>query len=270
MPEHVLLAWSRRHALDENNDHLNDGYISVEKKGKIVSKEPFAGVPYHKMITQLSAETRAHKSAKVFLLRLEAQPALASEVSPEMTKLLREDPVQYIRATSQAPPTMLRRSVMSDVKPKSDVKITVQPLRAGYDTLADAFCEHVYLSIRMPGEGVFEVECPTCSNWTGFAMKAETGKFLIRCTEGCHNLKAHSDWVQVEELVPMTRAQNPRWAVVSLETLLKRDDPRFFIPRAWNPSGAWITYGDLKTRYEAFKKEKEACTDNDKDSAPSA
>ena len=100
-------------------------------------------------------------------------------------------------------------------------------------------------------------------------MKAETNQYLIRCEQGCSNPKAHGTWVPVERLAPLSKTENPRWAVVRVETLLDKKYERYFLPRAWNTSGPWITHEDLQKKHEQYIKEKQACL-NPKATAPSA
>ncbi len=266
MAERILCAWKRNHELDENNEHMNTGYISTEVDGTVILKEDFTDMPYHQMITRLSKRARNRPKADVHFMRLDQKPQpVAMQMNPAMLNVLKEDPVRYIRATSFSPidlrPESKKVRSESRVKVTDSVSLKLRPLRAGVDTLADAFGDEVAVRVRFGDGGAFDAECPGCGRWAGFGMKAETGTYLIRCENGCSNPKAHGTWVPVEALAPLSRKENPRWAKVKVETLLSKKYKRYFLPRTWNTSGPWISHEDLQKKHEHYIKEKQACLD---------
>lgn len=268
MADHILLAWSRRHELD-GDEHLHDGYISVESKGRVILKEDFKGLHYHQLITRLSAKARARPDAELFMLRLEQKQPMALGLDKDTADLIRKDPVSYIRATSlPAQRVVLRRN--SKVGVSDEVTIKPLPIRAGSDALAEAFGDHVYLRVRPHPQVGLQVECPGCGRWVGFAMRASTQQFLVKCDKGCSKPTSSATWVAIEELAPASKDENPRWAKVSTELLLAHAYERYYLPREWNTSGPWISHADLVKKYEHYIKEKETCLDNLKDTVPSA
>jgi len=266
MPDRILLAWERSTEL-VGDEHTNSGYISVEQDGLIVLKQDFEAALYHTMITDLSRMARSRPEAEVHFMRLDQKPQpVAMQMDAKMLKLLREDPVKYITATSPPP---IRVDLRSKTKVAVQDAVKLRPLRVGYDTLADAFGDEVCIRVRFGDGGAFDAECPGCGRWAGFGMKASTNQYLLRCEQGCSNPKAHGTWVAVERLAPLSKTENPRWAVVSLKELLDKKYERYFLPRAWNTSGPWIIHEDLQKKHEHYLKEKQACLDQTKATDPS-
>jgi len=248
MTESILLAWERRHELDDRDQHLNDGYFARVSEGKLRIKYEFKGWSYARMITRLSEKARKDTDAPIFLLRLEQKPPVMVPIHNDMAEMLRNDPVLYIRSTTFGGEGLKRKKRTNTLKPK--------PLVSGVDTLAQMFGDNVYVRVRMPGEGVFEGQCPECGNWTGFGLKADKGQYLLRCTEGCHNVNSYKTWLPIERLEPNTKEENPRYAVVSTETLLARNKSRYCLPAL---GGQWITHEKLSSEYNKYKKEKDEC-----------
>jgi len=249
----ILLAYSRRIELDENDEHLHDGYIS-NTRGTATIKEPFEGLPYHQMVTRLSKTARSLPNLDIHLMRLEQKPQpVAMQMDPHMADLLRSDPVQYIRATS-LPAQKVR--VGTPARVGDTVVIKPMPLRAGYDTLAAVFGDTLYVRIKpevLAGQGPLcarKAECPLCGRWRAEAVKQMDIWIVCQdCGVTVHcGFKFLGDWVGI-----------PTDWLLSHHSELK---PRYYLPREWNTSGPWITHEDLKARYETYLKEKEACMNN--------
>jgi hypothetical protein len=48
--------------------------------------------------------------------------------------------------------------------------------------------------------------------------------------------------------------------MVPAQELIEKQKTRYFLPRAWNTSGPWISHDDLKKLYENYLKEKAECS----------
>ncbi len=265
MGDRILLSYRRRHELNAEHKHVHDGELSVMYGGNH-ELTVLEGLSYEQLMVDASRAAAAHPELDVFIQRLELKPPVAVQLPQDMAKLLREDPIRYIRGTRFDVPTAVVEPQRS-----ANVPIVPRPLRAGVDTLADAFGEEVYVRVRLPGEGTFEAECPECGRWAGFAMQAATGMFLIFCRKCCVKASV-AKMLPVDRLEPFPTAQiSPRWAVLKTTTLLGRASARFYLPREWNTSGAWISHDDLEKKYEQYTQERAACSaSKPPDSAPSA
>jgi len=227
------LVYGRRHEL-EGDEHLFDGSIGYsDDEGIPPTRDHFSGLSFEQMIAKFSelANLETNRKLRLCIARAElmAPNALLSEQEEE---LLRRNPLAFARALTL--PTS--RVVL---KLGASVGQSVQPIKAGYDSLADAFGDFVYVRVR-PGP---RVECPVCGRW-----RASLVDGALACT--CGPLK-----------VAGAVTPDRRWLVLATRELLEscRDVQRFYLPRAWNTSGAWVGYEDLKARYEAFTKERESC-----------
>jgi hypothetical protein len=111
----------------------------------------------------------------------------------------------------------------------------VAPIPSCYDTLADAFGDEVYCRMQRGGG----TECPFCGRW-GTTIKTNTGA-TFKCSK-CGN----------NALGVGVYTSKGGWLLVKVEYLIWRDKDRYFIPRAWNKPGPWVTHNDLKARYEKY------------------
>jgi hypothetical protein len=145
---------------------------------------------------------------------------------------LRENPKAFAEKRS---PEAIRVVVRDATVPSKKFVV-----RAGYDTLADAFGDDVY--IRRVED---KVECPCCGRWAA----ATTTSLLCSC-------------MQVTSL-PLSQCLD-RWAVAPLEHLLIQRRERYYLPRAWNTSGPWISHKDLTQKLLDYRNEKENAHDGRK------
>ena len=132
--------------------------------------------------------------------------------------MLRTYPHRYIEALSPEP----RRIVLRVDDKVSMGSAVMTSIRAGVDTFADAFGDRLYF--RYKGG---KVESPLTGRWI-----EEDGQ-LFDCEE------------------------HERWLSLSTDQLLHTQRERYFIPRAWNTSGPWITHEDLQKKYDKYIEEKE-------------
>lgn len=231
MNDHMLvLTYWRRHEL-EGDEHLFDANV-----GNPDGEVRFEGLSFEGVILKFSefANLEQHAKSSLYIARGEvAVPgALLSESEADT---LRKDPVAFARALSfPASRVVLRFG--------EDTGSATPPIKAGYDSLADTFGDHVYLRVRATPLPV--IECPLCGRWKAHLVK---DLFLCGCMPPLFGFHG--------ETLP-----NTKWFMIETRVLLYATfAERFYLPRAWNPSGAWVSYEDLKAKYEAFTKERESC-----------
>lgn len=178
--------------------------------------ERFSSLPFSKMMGSLSSVLRCIEAPVVRIQRTDRQGLVPMRLDDLTVELLRTDPVLCIRL-------MHYESKPAPVK--------ANPVfRSGYDTLADAVGEQVYLG----RDGSGAVECPGCANWVAFTPSFNCPCGLL--------LQLHS---------------TEHWAYANTQDLIAARLPRYYLPRAWNQKGLWISWADLSALYNQWKtKEK--------------
>jgi hypothetical protein len=178
-------------------------------------------------------------------LRTDRPGLLPYYLDTEVARLFRTDPVAAIE--SMCPPSV---SPSTTVKRVQQERVMVPlSVRAGHDALADSFGEQIYLRAR-ERKGGFYIECPCCGIWASVIdNKPMTGKIAF-----CINTKCRA-----YEVLPQVWLVNEKWATMPAEQILSIGSSRFYLPRVWNEGRSWISLGDLRLKWEEFKKEKESC-----------
>jgi hypothetical protein len=99
----------------------------------------FVDLTFDAMLYTLARELEAHPEAEVFLLRTDRPGCLPYQLDATTVELLRTDPVAMVQAFTVpgSPSTLLKR--------RRELPPPVMRLRAGFDVLADAFGELVYV-----------------------------------------------------------------------------------------------------------------------------
>lgn len=205
---------------------LGDAYVaSIEVDGRVAwtaSKVPFA-----QMVMTLSTYLQVNMADRLVWRRTD-RAALGDYVSPPAElELIKNLPDEFIKATDQYDNL---RVVVRDSAPAERVKIE---LRTGYDTLAESFGENVYVRFRDDGC----IECPCCGRWK--AQLRGDHVTTCECNEHVYSVTHVGSWIEI--------------STENLLTLVHV--PRFYLPRAWNISGPWITHADLSRKLYVFNKE---------------
>ena len=248
------------HAYNGNiNLDYEDGGVELSKK-----LDTFHQFSFARMMARFASAAMDSPDAELIMQRTEREDLEPILLDESTSKTLREDPASVIASMSVDHRTVERAKVALEatVKTQDDVKLQ---LRAGHDTMADAFGDYIYLKLRPHDKDGMQGECPFSGKWAGFGANANnTSQFLLKT--GRQN--AHKDWVPVE-LVGGSKTENPKWVRVKTEELLSHtmsgEHPdKFFIPRKWNKTSPWIDREELETMYIKYKKEKEACSDDSK------
>lgn len=232
MVDRLILAMERAEKLDDDGLHRFNGYLDVvggEKQGRY----PFTSKLYREAVKHLVEWARDNPEAVLLLLRLGQKPPIAAQLEPKLAMLLREDPVAFMRMMDPTMGRPQKLGISMGIKKEHSVAIKPNPLPAGHDTLADAFGDEVYIRRRhLASDEVALYESPI------------TGR-----------------WVPAGEIGVWTVGVNDAWGKVSVRNLLESTETaRFFLPRAWNKDGPWISAEDLRTKYDEFVKGREECS----------
>ena len=215
------------------------GRVLMKANGSEFVFREFKAAEFKAILTYFADALREYPDAKAVIQRTDRAGLVPYNLDAPTTALFRSDPVAAIEAMSTPysnPSTTVKR-VQKEREP-------IEPsLRVGFDTLADAFGEELYASYDSTRN---KAECPCCGIWGSIIEKEKS--FLLCINPSC---------TVYHQAVPTTLT--PRWAAFSTEHLLRIASKRYFFPRAWNDSGLWVSFEDLTTKYEQFKKEKESC-----------
>lgn len=189
---------------------------------------------YETFIRALSSELQQHPDARLLFERTDREglsPWLAHDSERDH---IRDNVERYIAENVGYD----RRVLVREPVPQS-VRLDI---RAGSDTLAESFGDHVYVRFRDDGK----IECPVCGRWHAslFEGGAPDGSplYALQCT--CRNGIICWDTTPVGS-----------WVELSTIQLLNVAANRFYLPRSWNRSGSWISHEDLQGQYAQYMKE---------------
>lgn len=255
-----------RIALEHRREgHAYTGRLVYVDGGAMDVLSEFSDFSFARMMARFSGEALARPYAELAMVRTERSDFEPIVLDEATSKKLREDPAVVIKAMTVAfnASDRIEKQLKKSVEDKVGVTDKVNlHLRAGHDTLADAFGDFVYLRLHPHEKDGMRGECPYTGKWLGFGARADDPAQMLLKT-GRQN--AHADWLPVE-IVGGSETENPKWVRVKTDVLLFEHDPRsvgqdnkFFIPRKWNKTSPWISHGALTQMYEEYKKEKEAC-----------
>jgi hypothetical protein len=199
----------------------------------------FENLDFAPMMSRFAELVGYLKKARPIIERTDRKntPPLVMVLDEATVELLRVDPQAAIRSMTvdrHEPSPVVPSAALAPTSAKPLLPI----LQAGYDALADAFGEMVFIRVD---DRTRRGECPFCGRWG-----AITDDLLTCLWQSCHIVH-----------VP-TKLHNARWASVLVEDLLVLGGHRFYLPRKWN-NKAWITYAELETKYKQFIKERDAC-----------
>jgi hypothetical protein len=202
------------------------------------------GLTFAQLMTRLARELRAQREwgndvKHVELHRLELEGSVYAMAPSEIAQLI-EDPAAAIRSMHEPDRTVVVRDLKKPTT-AAERELVHPRLRAGHDTLADAFGDWTYLRMRSE-QGV---ECPFCGRWTTVYCYFG-GPFEFLCG-ACSPSIAYTVYGEPVD----------GWFKVKTSELLIYDVERYFLPRRWNKSGPWISHEELKQMYETFCKERD-------------
>ncbi len=220
-------------------ENLSSGSLIVQIAGETVSVESFELSTFRDVLTRLARTLAKTAGApRVILRRTDCANLFPYVLDRATVELFRADPVAAIHSMIFETPEAVV------VKKPESTPVEPAPLRVGYDTLADAFGELVYVRTRATS-----IECPGCGMW-GEVTVGRSGRGVFTCRRRCAS--------NFRVMISLTKL----WAAVSVDALLDNEHmTRFFLPRSWNDGRPWITREELQTKYTAYVAEKEtACS----------
>lgn len=239
------------------------GEVCIDEAGEVEVLRSFKGLSFESMLVLFSGFLRdyVYECDEAVFQRTESHALQPYVLAQSMADLIRTDPIKAAQCMS---PSSVVVHVRGKSRVESSVKITV---RAGYDTLADAFGDEVYCRTR----GWHKVESTYKDKeqhyWGGELESIFDGRW-----KKCHVIggKGFEHTVSVPDdlyiaptcalVTVMYTKVSDSWAAVSVPSLLevgaRRKHGRYFLPQAWNESGPWILHEELKKKYDEYVKEK--------------
>jgi hypothetical protein len=162
----------------------------------------------------------------VYVQRTDHGNLVTTKLTKGEVDLWRRDPIRAIESL-EVPPVVI------DLRSERAVS-SVPPLRAGEDTVAQCFGEVIYTRARAGG-----LECVGCGSWRRYSPA-----FYV--CRGCGTFNLHNPH------------KLTRWeGVLVVDLLASTTLNRFYLPRAWNPHGKWITKDQLQEMLSQYIQDKE-------------
>lgn len=199
----------------------------------------FDGLSFAEMMRLVSVELVKHPDADVLFQRTDRIGLMPVRLAPDMSLLLRTDPEKYIQSHSLPDRTVdLRGSGRTSKLAEKYVVPKTGAIRSGHATLADAFGLVIYLKAQKG-----HIEHPHTGRWCTYP----------RVMEDLH----------LHELTTVPGTSAGDWVLVGIADLIKSNAERYYLPRAWNVDGLWITHEKLTAKYNQYM-EKKTCLDQTK------
>ena len=232
----------------EAPDVLSTGRIESTEMGLVTEEDSFTRLEFRDMLKRLcDVLTRwpAEEELRVVFQRTDRARLVPYRLDPQTVALFRTDPVAAIASMTtayQSPSTTEKR-----VKEERDP--TPAPvIRAGYDTLADAFGDVLFFRVKNN-----TLECPGCGFWGAWTILGllndpervgEEFKTIFACRAKC--------------LKHLAVSCRERWGYIRTEYLLENTNlDRFYFPRGWNDFRPWVSRDELRALLAKYKHEKE-------------
>lgn len=192
----------------------------------------FKGFTFPRMMSRLAETIREYDEVTVMLSRTEITGS-NYRLDEATINLLKTDPAAAI---SQMMPESRLIVIRDEMRPSTRPPLGL--LRAGHDTIAASFGDHLYCEVDSQGR----VECPGCGRWT------QVTSTQLQCMN-----KRCSIHIKGE-------VSGSTWFIVATQDVLSMNLPRYYFPRTWNPKGGWITHEALQHLFTTFQEERSACT----------
>jgi len=219
--------------------------VNVDRStGRVVLKEDgserspwlaFDSVDFPTMLRAYARLLKDNEEAVAIWQRTDRPGLLPYTLDPQVADLFRTDIEAAI--VSMSPDVRSPSYKLQSIQAAREVPAG---LRAGFDTLADAFGDKLYVRFRDNSE----IECPCCGMW-GSSHRDDT--FI--CQKACANRQVRAFLVE----------PSGRWAGFSAQHLLDSGSSKFYFPRAWNDGASWISREKLQMKLDEYNKEKSEC-----------
>ena len=205
------------------------GEVVLQKDGQEDRElSAFSGIDWHYMMQNFAGALVAHSDARGTIQRTDRPGLALYHLSDLDLARFRSDPEGAIKA--------MTFRVDESLKPRPQTVNVMQALPAAVQVITEAFGEMVYMRAMFSEKGITII-----SPFTGVLTAAADGHLM--CPDNtpliCDTSYVEQGWV----------------GVPVLELLLKKME-KYYLPRKWN-EGTWITWADLKKRYDDFEAERE-------------
>jgi hypothetical protein len=214
----------------EGADLSTGGFYTTDETKHVIILVQFQRLTYGAMMRALATYIQSNDYSAVFTQRTDREMLPVQQMSAEEFELFKADPAAAIR----------RRII-----PVQEVNLRDAqerpPLRAGLETLADAFGDNVYVRGRTRATEN-ELECPGCGTWSVVNRKGRVPTF------DCKKCRMGTTLVDF--------SPTGLWVGITVEELFETGVEQFFLPRAWNTYGNWISRDNLNVLYLTYLKEK--------------
>ena len=240
MPDEIVLTYHRDGETYAGSlVYAVPGAAPTEFTNKSVQ---FADKSYAWVMREVHVALTDLPEASVKIVRDDRPGLLPVLLDSNARTLLRDDPARFIEVHTIAPRVLdLTNGQKTDRVAKLVERYEIparSQLRIGHDTLADAFGEVIYLKLHKA-----RVESPIDGRWVVLgAVEQQLG-------------------LHVQEALN-TEGELSGWATVLTEDLLAVNTDQYFLPRAWNASGSWISKASLREKYDTYIKEKRHVLDD--------
>lgn len=199
------------------------------------------GLDFAAMMMHANRVLVLNPGAELYIQRTDRAGLLPVKLEPLLLKLLRDDPLAYIKANTAATRVVDMRA---DGKVSALAASDKQPvprtsgLRHGLDTVADAFGERIHSRAKAGPGGTWIYEHPATGRWA--------------------DLRTIEHWLGTRntEVFSVDSELKRGWLTVAVAELLRTGAERFYYPREWNDYGSWITREQLAAKLEKYLKEK--------------
>jgi len=233
----TLVLSYRRMKEKRGDEYPYNGKIEVRGLETNYS-ESFVGWDYKRIIVRLHQLLLTHDAKKALFQRTERDDLMPVELGERLLHLLRVDPLSAYRA-------MLYESA-----PAAGSQTAID------DVITGSFGEVVYL--RMANG---RVEDPETGAMLSLGYGPQSGWRVRR------NDNNSGNWIPIQ---PVDDAPDGtsfaerlaffRWARVKVQDLLAQKLERYYLPRAWNEKGPWISHMELSSRLESHLAGKKRTT----------
>lgn len=220
MSELLVLSYRRVGAdMTSGSVLLVDEDSTVTEVKLVDVLERFDEVPFISALKVFARYARTTTATGAQFHRTDATLHAPIRITHEEFKLWKTDPATVIQRY-MVPPQVVHVGV--EKKPR-------HPSRS--DALEDVFGSTVL--VRRRGE---DLECPECGAWARQVAVEEGPAF--HCAE-CDRL------THVKEITE-------KWTVIEVKELLetKSRSGKYFLPRAWNKNGNWISFEELQAMHK--------------------
>jgi hypothetical protein len=228
----LVLSYKRLHE-QLRGEYPYEGRITIFTNGDLsvgTEKRRFIKLLFKDIVSHLHEVLLEEPEVSTVLFqRTEREGILPMQLAEDLIQALRVDPVAAFRAMTHNPHPSLGDTATRIYSQETARRV-------------DRFGELLYLDMQ---NGY--VLDPLSGDWRGLAY-GEAHGWKINAGDA-----KPDGWLSIEIIDDAPegtqfafRLAFARWASTSVRALLEKKAERYFLPRAWNTDGPWITHEDLE------------------------